>query len=369
MKLVIDVERSLRECPPMKLTIPDYIKAEFPLLKEPVFIERKILKLSEIKYDPNKQPRALQFVPENVVALKKDFTTNGFRHNERPMVINENLELQLGFNRYPALMDLSVTEYIFDKYDFHGSPVLEKCFSAREEGTAAHREFHTILDITKDIITLLNTPNCLKRNEKSVSTYVDWAYSHKSKEDRNAIKLKVNRTLGGYHTTIRTYHSGSGPFSTMTFAKKYNIGCKGEGNFGPKKSNEYGYITHESTPKTSILDGLKLYYGPDYKSRDKIKLYFYVQKPTSIENLKEQRMMLLTGYRKFIENTFYPMYLSMKPGMSKEEFWKLWPIEVGGFLAQDETPKLGLGGGPKERGIIPVSEIDNNILPFSKKSA
>lgn len=385
--LVIDRDRSLAECPPMQLEIPAFIKKRYPDLKPPKWIDRKVLNWSDISAPTHGQMRALALVEKNIKKVMDDLDANGFRYDKAPCVVNEKKELKLGYHRRASCYRLNIGQYIFDIYDFQGSEILEKVFSGRQEGTDAPREEHTMADHLKDIMQLCNKTDVLfakdasaKEKKEAVSDYINWAYEHKTKDYRTRLKKKVAASLGGYHTTLRTYHSGYGEYSTRNFAKKHNIGYAGLGNYGEKKTDEIAYITSDTTPKTSLLDALTLYYSDDCKeyreAGKKILFYFYIDNPSSIEGLNKSRSTKLKGFKKFVENSIF-RYMQDSNGKSVEELWESFPIVPGGFLAQNETPRLKAGGGPTEYGVLEPEKFlsqgketpATNVLPFWPKTA
>ena len=385
--LAIDINKSLIECPPMELEIPDFIKKRYPDLESPKWIERKVLNWSEIIAPTHEQMRALALVEKNIKKIQDDIEANGFRYDKAPCVINEKKVLKLGYHRRASCYRLNITSYIFDIYDFHGSEILEKVFSGRQEGTDAPREEHTMADHLKDIMQLCNKTDVLfakdasaMEKKEAVSDYINWAYEHKTKDYRTRLKKKVSASLGGYHTTLRTYHSGYGEYSTRNFAKKHNIGYAGLGNYGEGKTDEIAYITSDTTPKTGLLDALTLYYSDDCKeyreSGKKILFYFYIDNPSSIEGLNKSRVNKLKGFKKFVENSIL-RYIKSTSNKSMEELWESFPIVPAGFLAQNETPRLKAGGGPTEYGVLDPENflrqgketLTTNVLKFAKETA
>ena len=364
MKLHLDVESSLKLCPPSKnpylLALPKEIQ------KQCHFVERKIIGLEWVTYYIEDQSRTLKVVQANASVMKITFELNGFIHTEYPPIVVQNsiqskeeYDGLIGHTRDQSLRELCVTHMIYDVYKFD-SPLAKRLFNGTGNQLKTPKTQHTKNDIVMQTLKAIDASE-INNDDDEIVWFIDVVAADKSKKERKAI-FDLIRGHKSQYSNLLTYHCGEGLNSTSEAAKKFNIPYKGDANHA--KTNKLGYIPPYANPITSFAGAKKLI--KKYGFQD-VEFHFFLPKPKQAPALYEQRDEHEMEFDSAIVDEAWWLQTMMEQFGTKkslEEIIKKLPYKKKGWLPCYLNPDPSKGGNPNEETIV-----DKNGNPVGTTSA
>jgi len=351
-KLFLDVELSLKLCPPSKN--PQYTSLPSNIQKQVHWKGRKLINLNKVNYDIDKQPRVLKVVQDSASEIKISFQVNGFIHSEYPpvVVIDEKIEGNykglIGHTRNQALRSLGYTTMMYDLYDFD-SPLAEALFNGVSNQVVNPKTAHSKVDVIMQVCRAIDD-GLIDNTESSINNFINIVAADKSISQRKTIYKGV-RDRKAQHAHLDTYHCGKGVASTEEAAKRFNIPYKGDSNY--TSINKLGYIPPDPEPITSFNASKQLLKKYGY---DKF-IYFhgYIPDPMPIPELYNQRTRWEDSFNTYVEEQAeFIRNIVKKLGVdvSKSDICEVLPWKFVGFLPQDISPDSNKGGLPRETSIV-----------------
>jgi hypothetical protein len=353
MKLLLDIEQSLKKCPPTKS--PFLKKIPERILKDIEHVARKRIKPNDVIYRIDDQTRELKVVQSNVAPLKTSFEVSGFIHDEYPPVVIEDSDKEgrylgiIGHTRDQAFKELNVEFMMYDVYKFK-SPLAKRYFNNCSNRVEAPKVPHTKNDITFQVLQAIENKE-LSNLEDDIMEFIDVVASDKSKSERKAIYKNVRERKSQY-TNLATYHCGQGLNSTTEAAKKYNLPYKGKE--GLATSGKLGYIPPYANPITNFAASKKLIKEHGYQD---IYFTFYIPEPQPQPALTKERQNIEKAFDDAVRVEAEWIQIVMEQLGQKiniDDIQKVLPWKKDNWLPQDLTPQSSDGGKPKENGIVDV---------------
>ena len=355
-RLLIDVERSKRECPIDKTN--EALKSFGGRV-----VKRIIINLDKIYF--NNTMRKHGNPPGHSGDIKTDYETNGFRHTEPPIVVvrttdgNNRGYLYMalsGHNRVQALEAMGETAYICDVVEFD-TKLGESEYADFTNGIHPPSIRGTKADLINRLTKDCNEGKLARTLEAVTESLLRRAPSMKTKKkERDTI---INEVIGRIqpYEDFRTYYSDARIGSkgqefentTGTAGDKFGIPFFGDKN---KKITEVGYI-RKGFSKSTAGDLRKLLVKYTGQS---VYVTFYIEAPKDGPNsLENQRKGILADFKSWIADE--KLYTATKLGVSINDpvmdGFSI-PFIVTGFLPQDITKDPSKGGNPKEETLVDV---------------
>lgn len=359
MKLALNIEESLKNCPPTKN--PAYLRLPDDIRSQCVFLGRKILPTKQVDYSVENQTRVLKVKQDKVGEIRSSFEVSGFVHTEYPPAIKpserKNFYVGLvGHTRNQVFSELDVSHMMYDMWGFT-SPLAERLFNGCHNQVFTPREPHSKQDIIFQILEAIEK-NEIPNTDVAIRDMIKILAADKTEKERKTIFKKVRENKSKF-SHIATYHSGEGTNSTSEFAKKYNVPYKREANY--ESTGKLGYIPPYSKPVTNV-------YNSKMQMTDENNLLdyyftFYVSNPTP-GTLKQKRKVILQEFNDMLlhEATFIKLIMDkIGVDVDKDKILNALPWHYSGFLAQDMQPIPEKYGRMKEEGVV---DVDGNPYQF-----
>lgn len=337
MKISIDLDKSLKLCPP-----------NYP--KGVNFQKRLILNRDKVKFNKQHQTYRVEVnLRPHINALKDSYTVNDFIYTEKPQVIKidpNNPKFYIGVvghNRDEAQEELGWQTSIYDVVTFD-SPLdeLKFAYKSNQHNPAAGSKYE---DILKGLSKAHDTNMIDLTDDDNLKKLIANVASNFTAAQQKTIFKKFRDTKSKYES-IQPY---DGP-SANEKANELSLPILGDGNY--EEVGEYGFVKEPGGYKTLLHDGLKLWLREN--ASDPIKVTGYVKNPNPT-NIVEKRM----SWKKELDKmkSFMFQVCSQLTGMKVEEIEKRnkWPFVYNGFLPQNLTPDTSNGGLPMETGLVDVN--------------
>lgn len=351
MKIDLNIETSLKNCPPSKSpalkNIPDNE------LKNIIHIGRKRIDVNNITYRVEDQTRELKVVQENVAPIKISFELNGFIHTEYPPVVVEDTDKPghyfgiIGHTRDQAIKQLGIEFMMYDVYKFN-SPLSRRYFNNISNQEHTPKNPHTKTDIifqTLQAIDLEELPN----TEDKIKEFIDVVASDKSKKERKSIYKGVRERKSEY-ANLATYHCGNGLNSTVEAAKKFNIPYKGMA--GHPTTGKIGYIPPYADPITNFSSSKKLLKTHGWQP---VYFTFYIPKPQPEPALTKQRCSWEDEFDSAVKDEAEWIQMVMNQlghDVDLKKIINVLPWMKNNWLPCNLDPVAEKGGKPKEETIV-----------------
>lgn len=362
MKLKFDLNLSKKLCDP---------KQRPNLPKGAHFVDRKILPRNQVVYLLENQNRVLNVVQDDVSDIKTSFMINGWIHTEYPPIIVEDPDRPkmylgiVGFNRDAAAESIGSDEMIYDIYRFD-TPLAKRLCKNKSNYNRTPSSPNTKDDLIFQTLQAIEYKE-IANTDDEIKWFIDEVAGDKSTAERKNIFKKVRENKSSF-SNIMTYHSGKGVNSTIEAAKKLNIACKGDENFGA--TGKLGYIPPYPNPTTNFRDAKKLIKKYGYQDID---FHFYIPDASGqLPALNQQRAVWTETFNKSVlEEAEWIQTVMEKLGhkVDIEEIVKVLPYKSRGFLPQYKNPDPKRGGLPTETDVVKMPSSSkpvqaNNILKF-----
>ena len=328
-KIVFDVNRSLKECPPDYY--PDGVR----------FIKRIVKRRDTINSDPTLQARANVYELDNQASIKGSYVTHGFLYTERPQVISlgsvKGLEHDLvdGFNRDTVQDDLGWETAIYDVVEFD-TPLRKRSYKYVANHEYAPSASNTDKDLLKGLELAVKFGELDRKDNKGITDYILVVAADKTKEYRKDLFKKFRKRVSE-HATMR-------PLDTKK-ANELDAELEIPHQGAKNPYDKIGYVLKKFSPG-NWWNGME-HLTKDKTQHKEVLIYGFIESPAP-NTLKADR-------EEFVKN-----FNRMKLGVEKclghygAELNGNFPFKFIGFLPQDitETPKHE--GGKKEIGIVDV---------------
>jgi len=351
MKIELNVETSLKLCPPSKNPALKNIPEKY--LKDIIHLGRKIINTKNVTYRVENQTRELKVVQENVAPIKNSFELNGFIHSEYPPSVEDDTNKPnyfdgfIGYTRDQAIKEMNIQHMIYDVYKFN-SPLAKRYFNNNSNRVDNPKKPHTKNDIIFQTLQALDS-NELINTEDNILEFIDVVASDKSKKERKAIFKGVRERKSEY-ANLATYHCGEGLNSTSEAAKKFNIPYKGTA--GHATTGKIGYIPPYANPITNFSASKKLLKTHGYQS---VYFTFYIPVPKPEPALTKQRSDWESKFDTAVKDEAEWIQLVMKQlkyDVDLNEIIGALPWRKNNWLPCNLDPVAEKGGKPKEETIV-----------------
>jgi hypothetical protein len=347
MKTLLNVEESLKQCPP-----------KYP--KGVQFKKRVVLKRGTkgvVSYPPTNNPRQLDVVMGSIPDLRDSLSVNGYIYTCSPPTIkidpnNKDRFVGLsGYHREAAAEQLGWDTMIYDVLEFD-SPLDERIHRTVSNHHRTPSIPNTVLDIVKQVKEAVSN-NEIANDDFAIKSLIEVLASDKTKTVQSKIFKKFREHIST-SSTIRNYHTDGGDRSTIEFAEQHNIPFGGDARF--TQTNKLGYITGIKTPKTTLYDAKKL--SRTYGGKD-VEIYAWIKdNPKEAPAIYTQREEWKLKFDEFImEDCKEIQFMFQKMGykVTLDEILASHPLKFKGFLAQDISPNPLDNGNPKEYGVVDIN--------------
>jgi len=342
MQIKYDIERSLREHPPIYEEGIDHIKRAHQYLPDLVTIDDKGNSLNGRDKDQDtRYDEGLTF-----------HTPEGVLYDKELMVVEQRKdglrELISGFGRYFYFSKRGIDTYMVDVVEFkseYDKEVAKLAFNAGEDHKAKGLP-NTEGTILKGIMSAANKETFNWKSKNDCMRFLRKVTNGMKSDDQ---LVKIFKRFRKMKTPIDDVR---GLTTTTANDLSDQMGLPYGGYDKRLDSDSFGRIGFNIQRRDDIniklVDMIKL--CNDYKVD--VELYGFVQNVVP-KNIKIQRQELLKSWNKSI--TWANNHLKI----SKKKYYYKGAIKFKGFHAQIRTPNPNDGGNPKERGI---ADVDGNIL-------
>jgi hypothetical protein len=351
MKIDLNIENSLKNCPPSKN--PAFKKIPDRFLKDIIHVGRIRINTKNVTYKVDDQTRELKVVQENVAPIKISFELNQFIHTEYPPVVVEDPDKPghyfgiIGHTRDQAIKELGIEFMMYDVYKFN-SPLAKRLFNNNSNKVDTPKVPHTKNDIIFQTLQAIDSEE-LPNTEDSIIEFIDIVASDKSKKERNSIFKGVRERKSEY-ANLATYHCGKGLNSTTEAAKKFNIPYKGMA--GHPTTGKIGYIPPYSNPITNFDASKKLLKIHGYQP---VYFTFYIPEPQPEPALTNQRCNWEDEFDEAIKDEAEWIQLVMTQlghTVDLKQIINVLPWMKNNWLPCNLDPVAEKGGRPKEETIV-----------------
>lgn len=351
MKINLNIEESLKNCPPSKNPAFKNIPNKF--LKDIIHTGRIRINTNNIDYRIEDQTRGLKVVQSSVPPLKTSFELNGFIHTEYPPLVIENLGKPgyyygiIGHTRGQALRELGIEFMMYDVYKFN-SPLAKRYFNNCSNRQDAPKTPHTKNDIIFQVLQALDLSE-LPNTEDDIMEFINVVASDKSKKERSSIYKGVRERKSEY-ANLATYHCGEGLNSTSEAAKKFNVPYKGMA--GHSSTGKIGYIPPYSNPITNFSASKNLLKIHGYQP---VYFTFYIPEPQPEPALSNQRNRWEDEFDAAVKNEAEWIQLVMTQlghDVDLKKIIGILPWVKNNWLPCNLIPVPSKGGRPKEETVV-----------------
>lgn len=337
MKLLFDIERSLKVCP------PNYGKGV-------KWIERRKVKLSELIIKDDKgnslQPREKEHAEQDHNELETSYRAHGVMYDKEVMVCklreDGNLELHSGYNRLWIFYKIGVTHYFVDVVTYD-NPFMEAMWKRKFNSSADHVGKGTpntegTLLMGLDEAKAKNSFNW-KSDEEVKEALRFMTSGSKTPKQINSLLKKWRETnnpnpfIRGLNTNMANTLSEYMELPYKGYCKDLTLECYGK----------IGYNRHDGDISSKIVEWINLYNARNVV----IDVYGFIQHVVA-DKITQQRQEFVDE----IEASIAWMRKHLQP-----KYHNI--VNFVGFHAQIRTQNPGDGGQPKERGIV---DVNGNII-------
>ena len=347
MKLYLDLNKSLKECPPQVYYTQSDSNGNklFPGVKH---IKRLVLNRDLVSFKLDEQIREQDAGEDRVEKLIPSYRNHGFIYSKAPQAIMvdpsdpNRFSGVAGFGRNEAQNALGIKHIIYDVLEFD-TPRHLAMFKANSNDTSDHvpatpNTKNTLVKCVK--VAIEN--KLIKDDDVEIMKYIKEIC--RSRPDWHKSILSNIRTQ--YFPSCRTMRAWNTE-AAKKYAEEHEIQYEGRKN---KKVSELGYVRKFTTQKNVFWDSMILSAKNNWQ---KVGLVTWVDEPNPAT---------LYGDRKKIEEEFAKMedvfqdwtskYLDMPLDEVREKGKGRFPLELKGFLPQDIAPNPENGGLPTEDKLV-----------------
>ena len=374
-KVLLSVEESLRLCPPK---YPNGVK----------FIKRVVLSREIVSYLENYNIREMHTYQAQANLVADSLSINGYIYSVSPPTIkvdpnNKDRFIGLtGYHRNAACDRLGWQTMIYDVLEFD-SPLDERIHRTVSNQHRTPALTNTEMDIIKQIKEAIAN-NEIPNEDDKVKALISIMADDKTTRVQKNIFKKFRKMELAPGATLLSYHTAAGAYSTHEFAEKFNVPSVGTSRF--EQTGKIGYLTGESTPKTSLIDGInkivKMNKSDKLGLRD-VEFYGWIKTPQSAPLLYGQREDFKKEFDEMVRNQCEFIHeLVLKTSGSAPSVQSLvdnYPAKFKGFMAQNISSDPTKGGNPAEVGVVdmygtpivlPESSTEHpNVVEHKIKSA
>lgn len=347
LKLVLDVQRSLSECPPEKYynQTDDQGKKLFPGVK---FKKRIVLNRKLVSFKLSEQIREQDAGEDRTMKLIPSYRSKGFIYSKIPQAVMVDPDDKTrfsglaGWGRNEAQEALGIDQMIYDVLEFD-SPKHREAFKVNSNDTDdfVPATPNSKMTYVKSVVNAI-VGKIIEDNDDAILDYLklicrsrpDWHVS---------ILSTIRKEHVARHKTMKAWNTSS----AREYAKTNNLPYEGNKN---KNVAELGYVRKWTSMKNVFWDGMIVAAKYGF---NKVGLVTWVDEPNPA-TLEGDRKKIRKEFSK-MEETFQSWvawYLDMELNEVKEKGKGRFPLQFNGFLPQDTESQASEGGLPKEDGII-----------------
>lgn len=328
-KIIYDVEKSLKECPPN--FYPPQVK----------FKKRIVVRRSLVDWDEGLQYRANVYETDNQAEIRGSYETFGFITTERPQCVTASTHSSFeyegvcGFNRNAAQVTLGWETAIYDVLEFD-SPIVKRAYGYQSNHIKAPRSANTDKDLLKGILKAVEERELDRTDDKAIKHFIEKIAEDKTREYRKLLFKKFRSNVSP-HSTMRPLCS----LKANELAEELKIPNHGlKNNF-----DQIGYVLKKFTPG-NWWNGME-HLTKEGSQHKEVLVFGFVEDPAP-NTLKAKRVSFKNNFN------YVKAGVEKCLGFYDTSLNGNFPFRLVGFLPQDLTKTPERGGNIKESGIVDV---------------